>query len=297
MQKKAVIDLGTNTFHLLIVKMKNETEFEEIFRKRIYVKLAEEGIETIGENAINRAFEAMQLFSKKLKEFDCENVTTYATAALRTASNGADFIQKVKTETDIQIELIDGLKEAELIFNGVRKAVAFDIDYQLVMDIGGGSTEFIIGNENGAVWSESFVAGVGVLHQKFHKTEPIAKSEIEAVENYLESILPPLFEAVIKYNPTTLTGSAGAFETMSDLIPCVRMSERFAIYKPEHFPAFRDQVVNANLKERFAIKGMPEMRAEQMPVALILIDFILKRTNIRQIFYSAYALKEGMIFQ
>lgn len=296
MSKKAVIDLGTNTFHLLIVEMKKDGSFAEVFRKRIYVKLAEEGIKKIGNAPLNRAFEAMSFFSGQLKNHDCTTVKAYATAALRTASNGADFLQKVKTETGIEIQLIDGQKEAELIFSGVKKAVPFDKEYQLVMDIGGGSTEFIIGNQTETVWAKSFVAGVGVLYKEFHHSEPISFSEIKATEAYLEKIFQPLFEAIEMYKPKILTGSAGAFETIADLIPCQRVNKNFAIFEPKYLPGISNQILQSNLQERLNIKGMPAIRAEFMPVAMILIDFILKKTKIEKVYYSAFALKEGMLF-
>lgn len=296
MSKKAVIDLGTNTFHLLIVEMKKDGLFEEVFRKRIYVKLAEAGIKKIGDAPLNRAFEAMSFFSEQLKNYNCTTVKAYATAALRTASNGADFIKKVKMETGIKIQLIDGQKEAELIFLGVKKAVPFDEKYQLVMDIGGGSTEFIIGNKSETVWAKSFVAGVGVLFKEFHHSEPISSSEMKETEAYLEKILQPLFEAIEIYKPKILTGSAGAFETIADLIPCERVNKNFAIFQPKHLPDISSQILRSNLEERLNIEGMPAIRAEFMPVAMILIDFILKKTAIEKIYYSAFALKEGMLF-
>ena len=96
--KKAVIDLGTNTFHLLIVEVNGKT-FEEIYRERIYVRLAEGGIETIIPTALQRAEKAMLHFSKKLKEHDCQHTKAIGTAALRTASNGNDFIKTIKEKT------------------------------------------------------------------------------------------------------------------------------------------------------------------------------------------------------
>ncbi len=294
--KKAVIDLGTNTFHLLIVELTGAKQFKEIYRERIYVKLAEGGIETIIPTAIERAENAMFYFSKKLKEYDCPTVKAIGTAALRTASNGVDFIEKIKRETGIQIELIDGMEEANLIYHGVRNCVAFDAENQLIIDIGGGSTEFILCNDEVVHWAQSFPIGVGVLHKKFHHTEPISESEIAATQKHLEETLEPLFSKIKKYQPTVLTGSAGAFETISQMMPHVKMTDHFNILKMEHFPAIRDFVLNASLEERLAHPNISEMRAEMMVVALILIQFVLEKTGIEQVFVSNYALKEGVFF-
>lgn len=294
--KKAVIDLGTNTFHLLIVELTGPKQFKEIYRERIYVKLAEGGIETIIPIAIERAENAMFHFSKKLKEYDCPTIKAIGTAALRTASNGSDFITKIKTETGIQIELIDGMEEANLIYHGVRNCVAFDSENQLIIDIGGGSTEFIICNDTQMHWAQSFPIGVGVLYKKFHHSDPISKEEINATIAHLEEMLQPLFSKTKKYRPTVLTGSAGAFETISEMMPHVKMTDHFNILKMEHFPPVRDFILNASLKERLAHPNISEMRAEMMVVALVLIQFILEKTGIEQVFVSNYALKEGFIF-
>ena len=293
--KKAVIDLGTNTFHLLIVEVNGKT-FKEIFRERIYVKLAEGGIATIIPAALERAENAMLHFSKKLKEYDCQNVKAIGTAALRTASNGNDFIKTIKEKTGIKIELIDGLEEANLIYHGVRNCVAFDEENQLIIDIGGGSTEFIICNDEAVHWAQSFPIGVGVLFKQFHHADPISKNEIENIRTHLKEILQPLFSKIKEYQPTILTGSAGAFETISEMMPHVEMTKNFHILKMEHFPPILNFILNASLKERLAHPDISEMRAELMVVAVVLIQFVLEKTGIEQVFVSNYALKEGVFF-
>lgn len=295
MGRKAVIDLGTNTFHLLIVQMKTDGGFEEIYRERIYVYLTQEGIETIGPTPFKRALEAMIHFREMLTQHHCTTVTAIGTAALRTASNGKEFITAVFEKTNIQIKLIDGLKEADLIYKGVRQAVAFDEEYQLMMDIGGGSVEFIIANEKGVVWAESFKIGVGILFRRFHESDPISEKEIERLKQFLEQKLQPLFPQLQKYRPTVLTGSAGAFETIMDLMPHVQMNEKFAILKMDYFPKLRDYLIYSNLEQKRKDERIPKMRVEMIAVSTILIDFILKKSKIEQAFVSAYALKEGVI--
>ena len=294
--KKAVIDLGTNTFHLLIVELTGPKQFEEIYRERIYVRLAEGGIETIIPTAIERAENAMLFFSKKLKEYNCPTVKAIGTAALRTASNGPDFIKKIKAETGIQIELIDGMEEANLVYHGVRNCVAFDSENQLLIDIGGGSTEFIICNDKAVHWAQSYPIGVGVLYKKFHHSDPISTKEIANTQAHLEETLQPLFSKIKEYQPTVLTGSAGAFETISAMIPHVKMTDHFHILKMEHFPPIRDFILKASLAERMAHPNISEMRAEMIVVAVVLIQLVLEKTGIEQVFVSDYALKEGYFF-
>ena len=117
-----VIDLGTNTFHLLIIEKSSLGTSHEIARERIFIKLASEGIETIGAAPFQRGLKAMIRFSEILKEYQVSNIKAIGTAALRTASNGKDFVQLIFKKTGIQIELIDGTEEARLIYQGVKEA-------------------------------------------------------------------------------------------------------------------------------------------------------------------------------
>ena len=163
MKKYGVIDLGTNTFHLLIIETDDTDAFREIYREQHFVKLAEDGIGTIGAAPYARALKVMQDFEEVLDKQQVSGLCAFGTAALRTARNGQAFIEEVKTLTGIEVELITGDREAELIHKGVLQAVPFSSECWLIMDIGGGSVEFIIADKNEMYWAQSFPIGVAVL--------------------------------------------------------------------------------------------------------------------------------------
>ena len=143
----AVIDLGTNTFHLLIADIKNKGQFETLKRIRKYVYIGEEGVSILGDKPLQRAFETLTHFKQTSTEFEVDEIIAFGTAALRTASNSNDFISKVRDEIGIEIQLISGEKEADLIYLGTKKAIPPTSENFLIMDIGGGSVEFIIAND------------------------------------------------------------------------------------------------------------------------------------------------------
>ena len=138
----AIIDLGTNTFNLLICDKKGESQ-KTIFKNKIAVKLGEGGIDKgiIDQAPYQRGIKALEDHLNTIKEYDVDKVRAFATSAIRSTKNGADFVSEVFEKLALKIEVIDGDKEAELIYQGVRKAIQFDLDYKLIMDIGGGSTE------------------------------------------------------------------------------------------------------------------------------------------------------------
>lgn len=297
MKKYGVIDLGTNTFHLLIVEANGDGTFREIYRKQHFVKLAEEGIQTIGAAPFARGLDVMLQFKQTLDEQQVTNLQAFGTAALRTASNGLDFITKVKDQTGIEVELITGDREAALIHQGVLQAVPFSDERMLIMDIGGGSVEFIIADKNQVYWAESFPIGVAVLQKKFHHNDPIASQEIEATRQFLQAQLQALKAALVEFATHTLVGASGTFDVLENILVNNKTHPYHSYLNASAFPDFYDKVVNMTLQERLDMEGMPAIRADMIVVALILVDVVIKMAAIQQIVISAFAMKEGMLYE
>jgi exopolyphosphatase/guanosine-5'-triphosphate,3'-diphosphate pyrophosphatase len=215
---KAVIDLGTNTFHLLIVAPDEQLGFREVFRERRFIKLAEGGIEYLSDAAVQRGLEALVDFKSELDRHQVVEVRAIGTAALRTARNGSAFIELVKDTTGIQIELIDGSEEARLIHLGVALATPLGTERGLIMDIGGGSVEFIIADVEKVYWAQSFPVGVAVLYERFHKNEPISEAEQMALKAFLKEQLRPLGNALDRYPCQDLLGASGTFDVLEDIL-------------------------------------------------------------------------------
>jgi len=299
MPKRAVIDLGTNTFHLLVVEPNtNGPGWTPVMRERVFVKLAEEGIERIGPAAFERGLAALALFRQHLDRYGIppETVAAYGTAALRTAANAPEFMQEVFIRTGIQPEAISGDREALLIYAGVRRAVPFPDNPVLVMDIGGGSVEMILADASGPLWRRSFPVGVAVLFRHFHKSNPIAAKEIAAVETFLDEELEDLWNALKKYPAPTLVGAAGAFDIIDHLLldPATKPLLYGWIARADFEPLY-DKIVRSTLAEREAWQSLIPERREMIVVGMILIRHILQRGNMREIYTSVYSMKEGML--
>ncbi|MCO6476759.1 MAG: hypothetical protein J5I94_09060 [Phaeodactylibacter sp.] len=299
MSRYAVIDLGTNTFHLLIAGKAPSGKIKEVFRERRFVKLAEEGIETIGAAPYRRGLETLIHFRQVLAAHDVpvEQARAFGTAALRTAGNGPAFIQDVWERTGIEVRLISGDREAELIYKGVIKAVPPTDEHMLIMDIGGGSVEFIIANKAGVKWAQSFPVGVAVLYKQFHRHEPILAEETEEIHEFLHGQLAPLAEALGRFPAQRLVGASGTFDVLEFFLSEEKAHPLSATIPAEKFLPFYERVVRMDDGQRRDIKGMPSDRVDMIVVALILVDVILEMAGIRQITVSAYAMKEGMLYE
>lgn len=294
----AVIDLGTNTFHLLIIDRQPAGRWKEVFRERIFVKLAEEGIHEIGPAAYRRGLETMDLFAQQLAQHGVPpgQVRAFGTAALRTARNAPDFLREVERRTGIVAQAIEGEREARLIYQGVRQAVPFPEHPVLVMDIGGGSVEFVLADRSTVYWQRSFPVGVAVLYRQFHKSDPIHPDEVRAAEQFLDEALAECWTALAEYPTATLVGAAGAFDIIDTLLldPATKPPLYGHIAVPDFWPVYR-HIVGSTLAEREGMTLLPPERREMIVVGMILIRRILERGGIREIYTSVYSMKEGML--
>ena len=204
---KAVIDLGTNTFNLLIGDTKQK-EKGILVSLEEPVMLGKGGIQDnrIMPEAFERAFNVLEKFKTVLNQYQIKSISAFATSAIRNALNGADFINQVYEKFQIQIESISGDLEAEYIYYGVRNSFDFLNHTYLIMDIGGGSVEFIIGNKEQYYWKQSFEVGAIRLHERFKKHDPILSSEILEIKTYLSEKLTPLLDQIKQYPLKGLIG-------------------------------------------------------------------------------------------
>ncbi|MCC6837593.1 MAG: phosphatase, partial [Bacteroidia bacterium] len=165
----AIIDLGTNTFNILIVDVDGNQNIKQLFQTKIPVKLGEGGINQgfIAPIPFQRGMDALIQYQLIIEEYGVDNTFAFATSAIRSARNGTDFVNIAKEKTGIEVQVISGDKEAELIYYGVRSAVNMTNDTSLIIDIGGGSTEFIIANKDQIFWKQSFLLGAARLLEIF----------------------------------------------------------------------------------------------------------------------------------
>ena len=217
MKKIAIIDLGTNGFRLYIAEVPAVGSFNIIHRETNDLKLASEGFDRIGNAPFARGLAAMHQFSTHLKRFNVEKVEAFGTAALRLASNGLEFMDTVERETGIKIQLISGEREAELIYKGMRlsffeknqnekgplsiKPIFATKTPVLMVDVGGGSVEFIIGDAEKVHWARSFNVGVTILKQNFQPNLHIEQTEITAIEQFLTTHCADLIAAIAHFKP------------------------------------------------------------------------------------------------
>ena len=227
----------------------------------------------------------------------------FATSAIRSSSNGADFVNELKTSFGIEVKVIDGNKEAELIYEGVRLGVKMNSHNSLIMDIGGGSTEFIIANSSRIIWKQSFNLGAARLLEKFNPSDPIKEEEIETIEKYFDDELIPLERALKLYPVTELIGSSGSFDTFAEVITAkysapvnLDLNSSYDFTMKDFYEIYA-QLINSTKEQRLKTPGIIEMRVDMIVVSAIFTKYILNKFKLNKMRLSTYALKEGVIAQ
>ncbi|WP_276348161.1 exopolyphosphatase [Daejeonella sp. JGW-45] len=295
----AVLDLGTNTFHLLIADIAAGTP-QILYTGTIAVKLGEGGITdgTISHEACRRGLGALSEFRKQIDYHQVTRITGVATSAIRSASNGADFLARVKSGTGIEVKTIDGEQEALLIYEGVRNAFRLEQN-NLIIDIGGGSVEFIICSSDKIHFKQSYPIGAARLMDQFHHSDPITIHDISRLTAYLDSTLYELKQQLEIHRPTVIVGAAGAFETFAVF---QEPGFKASFSKPgfdfdyRQFGSIIDMIINSSHAERTNMPQIIPVRVDMIVVAAILISYILEISGIKVLKLSTYSVKEGILF-
>ncbi len=301
----AILDLGTNTINLLIAEQMSEDSYLILHESKYPAKLGKGGInnKTILPEAMDRGITALNVHKETMAPYGVDKVVCIATAAIRSACNGQEFVKRAKDECGLEINIIDGQKEAELIFDGVKQVVPIGEERIMILDIGGGSNEFIIANKDGVLWKHSFDLGMARLLDRFQPSDPITTEEIEVVETYIKDELELLYSAFKKYPCDTLVGSSGSFDTIAGMIaaihhPHLDMKKVMTYNVPLDFVnELHEKFLKSTHNEREKMERMDLHRVEMIVLASIFINFIVREFKLKDFWQCAFALKEGAIYQ
>jgi exopolyphosphatase/guanosine-5'-triphosphate,3'-diphosphate pyrophosphatase len=296
----AILDFGTNTFNLLIAERKDRS-FTILHSSKQPVKLGRGGIQInrLTPDAFERGFIAINNHLETIRKYRVEEIRAFATSAIRNATNGNQFVDEVEKRYGFRVRVIPGDREAELIYKGVRQAVEITEKKVMILDIGGGSNEFIICNREGIIWKHSFELGMARILELFDISDPITHEEIHALESYFMHELEPLFDEVRKQKPLTLIGASGSFDTFYAIIRhragmVADVGHGREITLAEFKKIYR-LLLRSTIAERKVMPGMEPVRVEMVVPAVIFVNFVLRECNIKQLVQSEFALKEGVI--
>lgn len=301
-QKIAVIDCGTNTFNLLIASI-NKDGLKVLIKKKRVVKLAQDfSNKLISDKATLRALNAMHYYKGLINDAKIPSNSVYCvgTSAIREAKNQIDFIREVYLATKIKIQPISGLQEATYIFKGILEEHIFSDECVLIMDIGGGSVEFIISKERKIVWKKSFPIGAAKILNRIQPHFPFNTKDAKAISNLFDSELSELISAIEKYQPHLLIGSSGSFDSLisirNKLFLKDGIEEQNNHLKVSNFHLIFKELIKKDYPALLKTPGLLRMRAKMIVPSIMLIKFVLHKMGKTEIIVSKNSLKEGLAF-
>lgn len=291
----AIIDMGTNTFNLLVAN----TSGYVIHESKLPVKLGQGGFMQgrLTNQAMQRAFGAIDKHISTARRLGATKFFAFATSAVRDASNREFFTNEVKSKFNIDVEIIDGKREAELIWKGVNAAVKLGNSPTLVVDIGGGSNETIIANEREIFWLQSFNLGVTRIAEQFPISDPIKPEEQNTIEGFMLETIKPLLTTASRFDLQKLAGSSGAFDSFRKILASKNIIDTtdrpWAEIPVSEYIELHKFFVTSTHNQRLALPGLDPIRVDLIVPASIFVNILVQKLHIKKIIQSDYALKEG----
>jgi exopolyphosphatase/guanosine-5'-triphosphate,3'-diphosphate pyrophosphatase len=298
----AALDLGTNSFHLLIADVHPDGSFTPLAREKEMLRLGDhvsrEG--RIPPDAADLAVATVRRMKMLADAADASEVVACATSAIRLATNGCDLVDRIERETGVEVEVISGLTEARLIFGAIRASVVLEPAPALCFDLGGGSLEVMVGAASGMQWAASENLGVARLTNDFVHSDPISKSDRRALRDHLRDTLAPIAEQISRFEPTLVVGSSGTLEDLARMVAARRhaqlpVSLNQLAFTREEFLRLHDDILSSKASERRKMDGLEPRRVDLIVAGSIFLATAMEVCEFDAMTVSEWSLREGIL--
>ena len=300
----AAIDVGTNSFHLVVASVDADGHFEVLTREREPVRLGSgpEDMKRLAPDAMDRGISVLGRMRRIAIHAGATSITAVATSAVREADNRTEFTERARAEAEVDIEVVSGVEEARLIHLGVLGAVPLLDKRHLVIDIGGGSTEFIIGDGAEPLLLRSLKLGAIRLTDRFFPEGRARKRSVRECRGYIDSFLGHLPAEIARLGFETAVGSSGTITALARMCAARRgdrdsRTGRLSFTAKELRKLTEDLVAVKAPGDRLAIEGLEERRADIIVGGALLLEQAFRLLGIKRMEVSDFALREGILFE
>ena len=298
----AAIDVGTNSFHLVVAKVTGEERFEVVESEKEMVRLGRGGgdMKLLSDEAMDRGVATLARF-RQLADVHDAPVRAVATSATREAENHEVFTERARVEAGVELEVISGVEEARLIHLGVLQALPLFETPLLLCDIGGGSTELLLGHRGDVLASRSFKLGAVRLTDRFFAGERTRVADIAACRSYVRSLAVVFAKEVEAHGYEVAVGSSGTIEAVAQMAHAATGAPSLRTYN--HFTFTSDQI-NAvveqlarrrTVHQRAKTPGLDPRRADIILAGALILDGVVGLLGVKELTFSGYALREGVL--
>lgn len=300
----AAIDIGSNSVHMIVADTFGPHSFKVIDRERERVKLGAGAFRTgrILPAKSDAAVFALKRFASLCASLKVDRIITVATSAVREAENGAEFLARVRRETGVEPQLIDGIEEARLIYRGVRHATDLDRRKALILDLGGGSLEIMYATSRRLMLSKSVPLGVQRLRDLFNNEDPLSRRSRNRLARLINDTAGPILKSIRRRGIELVVGTSGSHMTLG--LTCLRLRGKDpwgALNGYEiHASEIRDlagQLLSLNAAGRSRLPGIDERRADVIHFGAAVLETALRIVKSERFVLCGASIREGMLLQ
>ncbi len=293
--KIAALDVGTNSIHLLIARVAADGQVEPLDRAKDMVRLGDSAFKgVISPDAFARATECIRRFRAQAERAGVDAVIAVATSAVREAENGGDFVRVVRDETGIELTVIRGEQEARLIYLGARGALNLAGRKALIIDIGGGSVELIVGDAREAHYATSLKLGVLRLLDQWPLADPPTSDQRLRLAEHLHRTLEAPTAAIRKIGFDIVAMSSGTARAVAELIPTTSTDKPRAVAFKDVW-ALEEKLCAMTAAERSRLPNLDPKRVDSIVPGVILVRSLLEVVHADSYVLSEAALREGLV--
>ncbi len=289
----AAIDLGSNSFHMLVVR-EAAGSIQTLTRIKRKVRLAA-GLNNdnhLSAEAMERGWQCLRLFAERLQDIPQPQIRVVATATLRLAVNAGEFIAKAQTILGCPVQVISGEEEARLIYQGVAHTTG-GADQRLVVDIGGASTELVTGT--GAQTTSLFSLSMGCVTwlERYFSDRNLAQENFDDAEKAARDVLRPVADELRFHGWKVCVGASGTVQALQEIMMAQGMDERITLAKLQQL---KQRAIQCGRLEELEIEGLTLERALVFPSGLAILIAIFTELNIQSMTLAGGALREGLVY-
>ena len=296
----AAIDVGSNSIHMIVAQADADGGITTLWRLKEPVGLGRMSFPSrrLTGESMDRAITALDRFYQQAQQRHSEKTIAVATSAIREATNGGDLIERARREVGLIVKVVSAREEARLIYIAVRHAMNLKNEPHLIIDIGGGSVEFIVGDQKRAELLESRKLGAARMTATFVKSDPINKSDYQALRHFYDGELGPLCKHISELKPVKFIGTSGTLENIAAMCgsePSHNGHERYAVIERGPFEKMFEELLDSSAKDRAKLRGLDDQRRDQIVAGAVLVNELFQRLSMKRIHICPAALREGIL--
>ncbi len=296
----AAIDVGSNSVHMVVAQVDADGGVTTLWRMKEMVGLGRMSFPShrLSKEAMDRAIAVLTRFKQAAQQRQSEKIIAVATSAIREATNGGDFIERAKRELGLYIRVVSARDEARLIYQAVRHAMPMKHQPHLIIDVGGGSVEFIVGDDRRPVLLDSRKLGAARMTAKFVKSDPISNEDLAALRKHYRRELAPLIEGILKLKPQKCIGTSGTLENIAAMCRAVDHSNgngSGTVIERGALERLTKKLIESDAKSRTNIRGLDDQRKDQIVAGAVLVAELMNRLKLKRMHLCGSALREGIL--